>query len=357
MLNAPNPFSPSAGWPSLTSWRRELNGVGDFDEVMEVVGRAFKPHAMTLRDPDRALNTHLYSKNVGQISLHLLEYGAEVKVEPDCFEGFVLVEIPLRGGGRYRCGREVLDGDTAHAVVMSPGKPVHLDLAPSLSQLIVKLDQRLIDRTCAAHLGCQTREPVSFDLGLDLDGRAGRAWMSTLRHAIEGSETFPELLDNPIYCAHIEQMLIDALLYAHPHNLSHRFALTRALPSVAPAYVRRAVDYLEAHAAEPVTVESLSEAVGVSARALFNAFRSTYDQTPMGYLRELRLQRVRDALLEGAPRAESLTQLAMQWGFFHYGRFARYYGERFGERPQDTLRRGRSDARTGQANDRAVTRN
>lgn len=357
MLDSPNPFSISTERPGLSHWHRELSGATDFDEVTEVVGRAFKPHAMMLRDPDRALNTHLYSKKVGNISLHLLEYGAQVKVEPDCFEGFVLVEIPLRGAGRYRCGREALDGDTAHAVVMSPGKPVHLDLAPSLSQLIVKVDQQLIDRTCAAHLGCQTRDSVSFDLGLDLDGRAGRAWMSTLRHAIEGSETFPELLDNAIYCTHIEQMLIDALLYAHPHNFSHRFALTRALPSVAPASVRRAVDYLETHAAEPITIESLSEAVGVSARALFNAFRSTYDQTPMGYLRELRLQRVREALLEGAPHAESLTQLAMQWGFFHYGRFAQYYGERFGERPQDTLRRGRSDARTGSPSDQAIKRN
>ena len=344
MLASHPHFASNAEQPGLNHWHRELSGAQDFDQVTEVVGRAFKPHAMTLRDPDRALNTHLYSKKLGRISLHMLEYGAQVKVEPDCFEGFVLVEIPLRGGGRYRCGRESLDGDTAHAVVMSPGKPVHLDLAPSLSQLIVKVDQQLIDRTCAAHLGCQAREPVSFDLGLDLNGHAGRAWMSTLRHAIDGSETFPELLDNAIYCAHIEQMLIDALLYAHPHNLSHRFALTHALPAVAPAYVRRAVDYLEAHAAEPVTVESLAEAVGVSARALFNAFRSTYDQTPMGYLRELRLHRVREALLEGAPHAESLTQLAMQWGFFHYGRFAQYYGERFGERPQDTLRRSRADA-------------
>ncbi|QGZ65010.1 AraC family transcriptional regulator [Paraburkholderia acidisoli] len=345
MLSPSVPFASSLERPNLDSWHRELNGAQDFDQVTEVVGRAFKPHAMTLRDPHRALNTHLYSKKVGQISLHLLEYGAEVKVEPDCFDGFVLVEIPLRGGGRYRCGRESLDGDTNHAVVMSPGKPVHLDLAPSLSQLIVKLDQQLVDRTCAAHLGYQTRDPVSFDLGLDLNGRAGRAWMSTLRHVIEGSETFPELLDNAIYCAHIEQMLIDALLYAHPHSLSHRFALTRALPSVAPAYVRRAVDYLESHAAEPITIETLAEAVGVSARALFNAFRSTFDQTPMGYLRELRLHRVREALLAGAPQADNLTQLAMQWGFFHYGRFAQYYGERFGERPQDTLRRARAGAR------------
>ena len=93
------------------------------------------------------------------------------------------------------------------------------------------------------------------------------------------------------------------------------------------------------HAAEPVTVDMLAAAVGVSSRALFVAFREAYDQTPMGYLREFRLQQVRRALLAGSVATESLTQLALQWGFFHYGRFAQYYRDRFGERPQETVRR------------------
>jgi len=327
--------------PALAGWHRELDRVQDFDQVTEMVGRAFKPHAMQLRDPARTLSTRLFSTRVGRLSLFFLEYGAEVKVEPDCFDGFVLVEIPLRGGGRYRCGREALDGDTGHAVVMSPNKPVHLELAPTLSQLIVRIDQGMIDRACAAHLGYQPKEAVSFDLSLDLEGHAGRAWTSTLRHVLDGCASFPQLLDNPIYCAHIEQMLIDTLLYAHSHNLSHRFEISRTKPAVAPAYVRRAVEYLEAHVAEAVTMDALAAAVGMSSRALFLAFRDTYDQTPMGYLRELRLQRVRQGLLSGGSASANLTHIALQWGFFHYGRFAQYYSERFGERPQDTLLRAR----------------
>ncbi|CAG2157035.1 AraC family transcriptional regulator [Cupriavidus numazuensis] len=335
------PSELNSSHAALQGWNRELDRVQDFDQVTEMVGRAFKPHAMQLRDPARTLETRLYSTRVGRLSMFFLEYGAEVKVEPDCFEGFVLVEIPLRGGGQYRCGGETLDGDTAHAAVMSPDKPVHLNLAPTLSQLIVRIDQGMIDRSCAAHLGYQPKEAVSFDLGLDLSGHAGRALTSTLRHVLDGGAGFSPLLDNPIYCAHIEQMLIDTLLYAHSHNLSHRFEISRTRPAVAPAYVRRAVEYLEAHAADAVTMDALAAAVGVSSRALFTAFRETYDQTPMGYLRELRLQRVGQALLSGDPASANLTQLALQWGFFHYGRFAQYYGERFGERPQETVRRAR----------------
>lgn len=319
-------------------WQCELGGTHDFDEVVSAVGRAFKPHAMRLHDPDRTLDTRLYSTRVGQLSMFYLEYGAEVTVEPDCFDGFVLVEVPLRGGGRYQCGRDSVFGDAAHAAVMSPDKPIKLELAPTLSQLIVRIDQTLIDRACATHLGYQPKERVVFDLGLALDGPAGNAWMSALRHVVDGGAGFAALLRNPSYTAHIEQLFIDTLLYAHNHNLSHRFDLSSTRPTVAPAYVRRAVEYLEAHAAEAVTIEQLAQAVNVSARALFCAFRETYDQTPMGYLRELRLNRVHEALRHADPAATNLTHLAMQWGFFHYGRFATYYRERFGERPQDTLR-------------------
>lgn len=338
MAQAPGgPVSPMADrrWDG---WHCELTDAHDFDEVVSAVGRAFKPHAMALHDPDRTLDTRLYSTRVGQLSFFYLEYGAQVTVEPDCFDGFVLVEVPLKGAGQYRCGRETVIGDADRAIVMSPDKPIRLELSPTLSQLIVRIDQSLIDRACATHLGYQPKERIAFDLGLDMSGPAGSAWMSALRHVVDGGAAFGALLRNPSYTAHIEQMFIDTLLYGHSHNLSHRFDLTRTRPAVAPAYVRRAVEYLEAHAAETVSVEQLAQAVGVSARALFCAFRDTYDQTPMGYLRELRLSRVREALRDADPATTNLTHLAMQWGFFHYGRFATYYRERFGERPQDTLR-------------------
>ena len=340
-LIAPQDFRTSAlALPASSDrWQRQLEGVQDFDLVTEIVGRAFKPHSMELLDPLHTLNTRFYSTQVGRISLFFLEYGAEVKVAPDCFDGFVLVEIPLQGGGHYRCGRESLMGSTAHAAVMSPDKTIHLDLAPQLSQLIMRIDQSLIDQACAGHLGGQLRDPVSFGLHFDLGSQAGRAWTGMLNHVMEGVSSFPQLLDNAMYCRHIEQVFIDTLLYGHMHNYSHRFELTHTHPALAPGYVRRAVEYLEMHAAEPVTVDMLAAAVGVSSRALFVAFREAYDQTPMGYLREFRLQQVRRALLAGSVATESLTQLALQWGFFHYGRFAQYYRDRLGERPQETVRR------------------
>ena len=45
--------------------------------------------------------------------------------------------------------------------------------------------------------------------------------------------------------------------------------------------------------------------------------------------------------LRRAQPEESVTEIAMSWGFSHMGRFSVEYRKRFGEPPSDTLRRVR----------------
>jgi transcriptional regulator GlxA family with amidase domain len=58
----------------------------------------------------------------------------------------------------------------------------------------------------------------------------------------------------------------------------------------------------------------------------------------MVYLRQVRLDRTRDALLAADPTRVTVAAIANWWGFAHLGRFASVYRARFGERPSDTLR-------------------
>jgi transcriptional regulator GlxA family with amidase domain len=64
----------------------------------------------------------------------------------------------------------------------------------------------------------------------------------------------------------------------------------------------------------------------------------------MRYLRNVRLARVREALTR-ADRSGSVTEIAVEWGFAHLGRFAAEYRAHFGESPADTLRRGQGRSR------------
>src|SRR4029078_5881038 len=79
-------------------------------------------------------------------------------------------------------------------------------------------------------------------------------------------------------------------------------------------------------------------------RTLHKRFRRFLSCTPMEFLRDLRLDRVRQDLLEASPGA-NITEVAMRWGLTHLGRFAARYRERYGESPSATLRRGRGFVR------------
>ena len=64
--------------------------------------------------------------------------------------------------------------------------------------------------------------------------------------------------------------------------------------------------------------------------------------TPVAYLARLRLHRVRDALQSRARAPRTVSSVALDWGFWHFGEFSRAYRECFGELPSETLRRHRA---------------
>jgi transcriptional regulator GlxA family with amidase domain len=103
--------------------------------------------------------------------------------------------------------------------------------------------------------------------------------------------------------------------------------------------VRAAVEYIHAHAAEPLTVSEIARAADFSVRGLQEAFQRSLDRTPMMYLREVRLRRVHEDLLRTEYATTSVATVASRWGFTHLGRFSGEYLQRFGEYPRQTLRR------------------
>jgi AraC-like DNA-binding protein len=136
--------------------------------------------------------------------------------------------------------------------------------------------------------------------------------------------------------------LFAALVLEH---LRHLLAAVRAGPTLDQSYsdlVRRAIDYMAAFSADPLTVPDIAEAVGVSTRRLQDAFRLTRGQTPWEHLTTIRLGNARARLLAGA--GPSVTAIAFECGFSHLGRFSQTYRATYGERPSATLARAREAA-------------
>lgn len=92
----------------------------------------------------------------------------------------------------------------------------------------------------------------------------------------------------------------------------------------------------------PTTVPELALAVGVDRRALERALQENLGLSPHKFVRIHRLNGLRRDLRSADPRLDSVTNLAMAWGFDELGRTAVDYRKLFGESPSVTLRRPHS---------------
>ena|SRR5688572_9921361 len=102
--------------------------------------------------------------------------------------------------------------------------------------------------------------------------------------------------------------------------------------------VERAEAYVRSHMDAAVPVSTLCRILGLSERALRNAFYTVRGMSPKRCLVAERLQRVRHDLRNESQRRATITTVATRYGFYELGRFANSYKQAFGESPSATLR-------------------
>ena len=104
------------------------------------------------------------------------------------------------------------------------------------------------------------------------------------------------------------------------------------------AIVRACEDYtLQLDDRRPYLSE-LCETAHVSERTLQYAFNDIMGMSPLTYLHRLRLHRARDEMQKAKNKSTTVTDVAMNWGFWHFGEFSRAYKNCFGELPSETLK-------------------
>lgn len=104
--------------------------------------------------------------------------------------------------------------------------------------------------------------------------------------------------------------------------------------------VRDLEGWIDANLGEPISLGRLCDVAGVGARCLQRTFEQRRGMSPMRFVAERRLAATHRALLNAAPGA-SVTQIALDHGFDHVGRFAQLYQQVLGELPSHTLSKQR----------------
>jgi transcriptional regulator GlxA family with amidase domain len=159
---------------------------------------------------------------------------------------------------------------------------------------------------------------------------------NTLRYAHSLFRGEAPVIGNPLTRVSAVEAVAAAALATFPNTATS--TEVRGGNAAAPAAVRRALQFMEAHVAEPLGLADIARAAGIGPRALQEAFRRHRETTPMNHLRELRLERAHRQLQASDPTlGDTVAGIAARWGFAHPGRFASAYRRTFGRSPSQTL--------------------
>ncbi|WP_353826666.1 helix-turn-helix transcriptional regulator [Agromyces sp. SYSU T0242] len=241
-----------------------------------------------------------------------------------------IVVISARGRGfELRHGRH--DVDTSRPYLQTPdAMAARWQAVAARAVMLARPGVEAIARTISGDPGF----PLAFS-GLEPRSPAlGRHWEQTVHRVRTAMTASPEAFDEPV----VEQAAFHRLAVAYLHAFQVVW-LDPMRGEVAvgarSAVVRAAVEYMQAHAADPITVQHVADAVHISARGLHAAFRAELGVTPSEHLRGIRLEGVHDELSFAAP-GEGVSTIARRWGFVHLSRFAAAYRGRYGRLPSET---------------------
>ncbi len=300
--------------------------------VQEAVNSFTSDHHELLPESDE-LKAVVNGIRVSSFGLLYVRYGAKVQVVAPPTGKRIVVAVPT--GPMHVHGPSGRISTTESPFVLSVDRPTVMTPDAEGGCLVGAVDSTELEDALRSISG--TSGPVRFlepwDVNMSQPGQdvVGSTWLSVCRHLDSlGRDRAGSSVQRLM-----AQMLMSSVLVGMPH--SSRDALESTAPDSGPTYVAKAVEYMEAHLAEPLSVVDLARAVNVSVRQLSTAFRTYRDTTPSILLRELRLARAHQ-LLTTAGQDQTVSTIAAHCGFFHLGRFSSYYAQRYGRSPSDTLR-------------------
>ena len=90
---------------------------------------------------------------------------------------------------------------------------------------------------------------------------------------------------------------------------------------------------------EPIRLSDLCKHAHAQARSLEYGFHEVVGVSPIAYIRATRLHRARRLLRSTAVRTRSISEIALDCGFWHLSQFAVDYKLLFAESPSVTFRR------------------
>lgn len=308
------------------------------DEAQEAVTQIYLPHRVTPKangSIDMVLNAH----GDRDVTVGYLTYQAEITLEMPAAEDFYHLNLTTQGktSGFREDNHSAETKAGQSGLLLMPDRANTVRWSADAEQIILRFSRNRLENYALDLLGSRIGRPIEFDFGVDLTTARGKSLLASAEFMAGELNRVGGIAENPLVVDQLESFIMSNLLLAVPN--SHSAALLTPAPTVSLGRLRPVVEFMEANADDVITPAELARFGSMSIRTLHTSFQEVLHTTPMEYLRRIRLERVRGALIRNSDPDLKITELAARWGFYHPSRFASRYRDVFGELPSETLRR------------------
>ncbi|AFN77840.1 benABC operon transcriptional activator BenR [Stutzerimonas stutzeri DSM 10701] len=271
----------------------------------------------------------LSHRKFGKLDLCRLSYGGSVHVTSPALETIYHLQLLQRGHCLWRGRGEEHYFVPGELLLINPDDPVDLTYSDDCEKLIIKLPASFLEQACVDNQWSAPKEGIRFfDHRYELTKLDGiDSLLGLICQEAQAEQCIPQLQDQ------YSRIIASKLLCTLANNI-RRETLSESCPSFG-----RITDYIDEHLKKDISVEQLAELAHMSPRSLYVLFERKVGTTPKSYIRQRKLEQIHGRLSDPSAKVRNITEIAMDYGFMHLGRFSESYKSTFGELPSDTLRR------------------
>lgn len=319
------PHTPLASFPIVHTT--------DPDEAQALLSRELVDVSVTKVKDRHRFHLEMNGVHLGKTSLGYNRFNTDTSIDAGQVNDAIILVVGIGPPSVIS-----IDDDqivcTDRGAVISPSRRIINERPVGGGVYFLRAEMKTIEERFREVMGWLPRKPMVFDRSVDLRKGRGAQAHRLLNYLVDEIQLDNTILENPLLKVGFDDMVLNTLLTL-PNTFSEELMGDRQL-SVAPALVRRAEEFSDAYATEPITISDLVAECNCSRNVLFSAFRKFRGYTPMQFLANSRLRSAHKALQSPSP-GDTVTSIAYARGFSHLGRFSDAYHRRFGESPSETL--------------------
>ena len=303
----------------------------DYGVIKDQISHYLCPHQFSVLS-DQALDTQLYGFSFGPLALYDLSYSAPVDISFGPTADFYLFRFNLEGRCQVEYAQHAYEQSPGVLTVSHPYTVNRIITNAECRNIILKIDRQALEAVLNKMLGYTASKAIKFNSGISCTSEGRSSILETLNylcHAYSHIEQWWQVSDS------FTQYLIELLLIKVPHNYSDQIHAEKF--QLLPAYMKKAVRFIESSLMQSVQLSDIAVAAGVSIRTLQKGFNQYFNQAPLSYIRDQKLNRVHHELLN-AQGQMTVTDVLCRYGIKSLGHFTAMYKKRFGCLPSDTLK-------------------